>query len=191
MGQDRNKTGVNFEKKICQLNGWTKKSKSPRICWVGTGGSNWIKMTQVNLDPTKFIPNLNKSKFEKYDAIDANGYKIEIKKYSSQEVKSWKMYAEPIFKISEDKTVETVTNIFGYGDYDTSVKKYNEFVEAVEQNVGQEILDSITKSNIGIQIEDRFIYQNELEYRWKIKKGWKGYNRLSIEFRLKPTEEID
>lgn len=189
MGQSRNKTGVDFEEKICKLNGWTKKSTSPRINWSGKGRSNWIKMKEVNLDPSKFKPNLDGSKLEKYDAIDGNGNKVEIKKYSSSDLISWTMYSEPIFKVSTRSALKSVVSIFGEGDHDTSVKNYNKFVEGMIPNIGQDILESITKSNIGIQLEDKFIPQNELEYRWNVRKSWMGYNRLSIEFRIKQNYE--
>ena len=189
MGQSRNKTGVDFEEKICKLNGWTKKSTSPRINWSGKGRSNWIKMKEVNLDPSKFKPNLDVSKLEKYDAIDGNGNKVEIKKYSSSDLISWTMYSEPIFKVSTRSALKSVVSIFGEGDHDTSVKNYNKFVEGMIPNIGQDILESITKSNIGIQLEDKFIPQNELEYRWNVRKSWMGYNRLSIEFRIKQNYE--
>lgn len=189
MGQSRNKTGVDFEEKICKLNGWTKKSTRPIINWSGKGRSNWIKMKQVNLDPTKFKANLDTSKLDKYDAIDGDGNKIEIKKYFSSDLISWKMYSEPIFKVSTRPALKSVISIFGEGDKDTSVKNYNKFVEGMIPNIGQYILESITKSNIGIQLEDKFIPQNDLEYRWNVRKGWLGYNRLSIEFRIKQNYE--
>jgi hypothetical protein len=185
MGQSRNKTGVDFEKRVCESKGWTPKSVSPKLNWVGDGRSNWNKMEQIGFDPSKFVPNLEKSKFDKYDAITNDGQKVEIKKYDSSKLTSWTMYSEPIFKVATRSAMKTVVNKFGKGDYDKSVESYNEFVAGIIPHVGQEILDNITKSNIGIQCEDKFIPQSELEYRWNVRKGWMGYNRLSIEFKIK------
>jgi len=81
--------------------------------------------------------------------------------------------------------VEHVTNLFGKGNLSLAQTNYNKFVSDMFNYVGQDILDNITRSNIGIQLEDGFIPQSNLEYRWRIKKGWKGFNRLSIEFRIK------
>jgi len=185
MGQLRNKTGVDFEKQICESNGWVPKSTKPKIEWVGQGRSNWLKMEQVNFDPTKFIPNIETSKFDKYDAITPKGEKVEIKKYKSEDLYSWTMYSEPIFKVATKSALKTVINKFGNGDYDKSVERYNEFLNGVMEHIGEEILNRITKSNIGIQCEDKFIPQSELEYKWVVLKRWKGYNRLSIVFRIK------
>jgi|TARA_R110000868_G_scaffold327150_1_gene588189 hypothetical protein len=185
MGQSRSKTGVDFEKKICEAKGWTHKSASPRINWTGTGRSNWNKIVQAGFDPTNFIPNMDKSVFDKYDAITEKGEKVEIKKYNSTKLSSWTMFSEPVFKVATRSALKTVTNKFGEGDFDSSVEVYNTFVDGIIPHVGDEILNNITRSNIGVQCEDRFIPQSELEYRWKVKSGWKGYNRLSIEFRVK------
>jgi hypothetical protein len=185
MGQSRSKTGVDFEKTICESKGWTHKSASPRINWSGKGRSNWNKIKQAEFKPENFIPNTEKSKFDKYDAITENGEKVEIKKYPSSKLNNWTMYSEPVFKVATRSALGTVTKLFGNGDFNLSVEKYNEFVQGIVPNVGQDILDSITKSNIGIQLEDKFVPQEELEYRWNVRSGWKGYYRLSIEFRIK------
>lgn len=185
MRQSRAVTGVKFEKDICESKGWKHKSASPRINWSGKGRSNWKKMKQVDLDPTKFIPNPEKSRLEKYDAINKDGEKIEIKKYQSEDLKGWHNYSEPIFKIATRSVMKTVINIFGGGDYDKSVVEYNKFIDGVIDNIGDEIIRGITSSNIGVQCVDRFIPQSELEYKWEVKKGWKGYNRLTIVFRIK------
>ncbi len=185
MGQSRSKTGVDFEKSVCESNGWTHKSASPRINWSGKGRSNWDKIKQVEFKPENFVPNFDKSKFEKYDAVKGNGDKVEIKKYPSSKLVNWTMYSEPVFKVATRSALSTVTKLFGEGDYETSVEKYNEFVQGIVPNVGRDILEAITKSNIGIQLEDKFVPQEELEYRWNVRSGWKGYYRLSIEFRIK------
>jgi len=184
MAQKRNRTGIDFEKQICETNGWVHKSASPKINWSGKGRSNFDKIVSVDFDSTKFLPNIEKSKFEKYDAINNNGDKIELKKYNISQLSKWVMYSEPIFKVASRSAVKKVTTLFGAGDYEKSKIVYNNFVKGVVNNVGEEILDNITKSNIGIQFKDGFVSQENIEYRWKIRSGWMGYDRLSIEFRV-------
>lgn len=183
MGQRRNKTGVDFEYSICETLGWRRVSKSPRIKWSGSGRSNFQKISSVDFDPTKFYP-IEGSVFHKYDAITPNGDGVEIKKYNKDKLKDWTLYSEPIFKVASHDAVNKVIQIFGYGDYDLAVTNYNKFINGVRLNVGQEILDNISQSNIGIQLKDGFIPQSNLEYRWIIVKGWMGFDRLSIEFRV-------
>lgn len=185
MAQKRNKTGVQFEKEICESKGWAHKSTRPKIYWSGKGRSNFRKIASVDFDPTKFLPNMEKSEFDKFDAITEKNEKIEIKKYKKDKLSNWVMYSEPIFKVATRSQMKTVVTLFGDGDVEKSVKKYNEFVDGIVFNVGEEIINNITKSNIGIQCMDSFISQDEVEYRWNVRSGWKGYNRLSIEFRLK------
>lgn len=184
MGQSRNKTGVLFEHTICQANGWTRVSKSPKISWSGVGRNNFERIVSVNFDATKFVPT-SKSTFEKYDAITEKGERVEIKKYKSVDLKNWKVYSEPIFKIADRKNVALVTKLFGQGSLEKAIEKYNLFVFDITKTVGQDIIDRITESNIGIQLEDGFIPHSKIEYRWSIKKGWSGFDRLSIEFRIK------
>jgi hypothetical protein len=102
-----------------------------------------------------------------------------------EQLKDWTLYSEPIFKVASQDAVNKVVDIFGYGDYELAIINYNKFIDGVRLNVGQDILDNISKSNIGIQLVDGFIPQSKLEYRWIIKKGWMGFDRLSIEFRIK------
>lgn len=184
MRQSRNKTGVDFEKMICEIKGWSHTPVSPKIIWSGIGRTNFDKIASIDFDASKFLPT-SESTFEKYDAITDKGEKVELKKYKISKVKKWTAYSEPIFKVASKSMVEHVTNLFGKGDLALAQTNYNKFVADMFNYVGQDILDKITCSNIGIQLEDGFIPQSSLEYRWKIKKGWKGFNRLSIEFRIK------
>jgi len=183
MGQARNKSGVQFEKIICEEKGWKHASKSPKIKWEGVGRNNTQKVASLNLDPTKFIPT-SKSVFEKYDAITETGEKIEIKKYDSKYLKNWVLYSEPIIKVTRQRDIDNVTKYLGDGDVDLGRERYNLFISELE-TVSTNILEKITNSNIGIQLKDRFVPQSELEYRWVIKEGWSGYNRLTIEFKTK------
>jgi len=183
MGQRRNKTGVDFEKMICETKGWEHHPKSPKIVWSGNGKTNFEKIVSVGFDATNFKPTVGSS-FEKFDAINTNGEKVELKKYKSYKAKNWTAYSEPIFKVASRDAVDVVTKLFGQGDYELAKTNYNKFVLELFNHIGQDLLDNITRSNIGIQLEDDFIPQSKLEYRWIIKKSWKGFDRLSIEFRI-------
>lgn len=185
MGQSRNKTGIDFEKSICESKGWTHKSSNPQIKWNGKGRSNFKKISSINFDPTKFHPNMEKSKFEKFDVITESGDKVEIKKYTKEKLSDWNVYSEPIFKVATRSQRKVVIDLFGGGDFEKSKEVYNNFVKGIVDNVGDEILKRISGSNIGIQCEDGFIPQEDIEYRWRIRESWSGYNRLSIEFRVK------
>lgn len=184
MGQARNKTGIDFEKMICESKGWFHIPKSPRIIWSGVGRTNFDKIASVDFDISKFVPT-DESVFEKYDAITDKGEKVELKKYNSSKLKSWVLYSEPIFKVSNRSTLPVVYRIFGNGDSNLAVKNYNNFVDKIKDTMGDDILNSITQSNIGVQLEDCFVEQSNLEYRWIVRTGWKGFNRLIIEFRIK------
>jgi hypothetical protein len=108
----------------------------------------------------------------------------EIKKYDSKYLKNWVLYSEPIIKVTRQRDIDNVTKYLGDGDVDLGRERYNLFISELE-TVSTNILEKITNSNIGIQLKDRFVPQSELEYRWVIKEGWSGYNRLTIEFRTK------
>jgi len=184
MGQSRNKTGVDFEKTICESKGWTHVPASPRIVWSGVGRTNFIKIASIGFDYNKFHPTSD-SIFDKYDALTDKGEKVEIKKYKTSKLKDWTLYSEPIFKVASREAVTSVSNIFGGGNLNKAIENYNKFVGGIVNNIGQDILNNITRSNIGVQLEDGFIPQSDLEYRWVVRKGWKGFDRLSIEFRIK------
>lgn len=184
MGQARNKTGVDFEKMICETKGWKHNPASPKLFWTGTGKTNFDKIVSINFDASKFIPT-DESTFEKYDAITDTGEKVELKKYTISKAKKWTNYSEPIFKVASEDTIDLITNLFGNGDLNLAKEKYNKFVNEVFWNIGDDILKNITQSNKGIQLIDGFVPQSELEYLWRIKTGWRGFKRLSILFRVK------
>jgi hypothetical protein len=184
MGQSRNKTGVNFEKYICDINGWEHSPCSPKIIWTGSGKSNFEKIYSLNFDVSKFKPT-DQSILKKWDAIiDGKDY-IEIKKYKLKKIETWKLYSEPIIKIANKATLKNVVNLFGDGNIDMAKTKYNKFVNELYEDIDYSIIETITSSNIGVQLEDIFIPHDELEYSWSVKKGWMGFDRLSIEFRIK------
>ena len=184
MGQSRNKTGFEFEKQICESNGWTRVSTSPKISWTGVGRTNFEKIASLNFNPNKFVPT-SESVYEKYDAITDNNKKVEIKKYKTSKLKNWALYSEPIFKVASRDSLLKVTQLFGDGNLNKAIEVYNNFLDGIVKNIGQDILNNITQSNVGVQMIDGFVPQSNLEYRWVVKKGWAGFNRLTIEFRIK------
>lgn len=189
MSQLRNRTGISFEKDICKKYGWTHVSKcDPKIYWSGNGRFNFDKIKSTNLDPNKFYPIYEKSNFDKYDAIGKNGEKIEIKKYLKEECYSWKMLSEPIFKIANRSQIPKVISMFKAKDLEEANEKYNDFLDGVYKNIGSELLYRITSSFDKIQLIDDYINKDDLEFKWEIKKGWSGFNRLTIMFRIKENQ---
>ena len=212
MRQNRIKIGNDFELSICESKGWKHQSKSPIIRWSGIGMSNFKKIESLNFDSTKFKPT-DKSDYSKFDGINENNEPIEIKKYIKSDLNNWKLYSEPMFKVSTWKTLVSVINIFGNdgvkrniklkdlypecsekynnliinGDRDKAIVKYNNFIDELSNSeICKDIIERITNSNIGIQIEDCFISQSDLEYRWNISTNdWAGFHRYRIEFKLK------
>lgn len=184
MSQSRNIIGVQFENTICESKGWKKVTKSPKIKWAGQGPCNFSKILSVNFDINKFKP-MSDSTFEKYDAVSQNGDKIEIKKYKKSKVKNWTMYSEPMFKVSTKQDLIKLVDLYGQGSLDLAKTKYNDFVYNMFNNIDNDIINKITKTNIGVQFEDGFLPHSKLEYRWEVCSGWRGFKRLSIMFKVR------
>jgi hypothetical protein len=186
MAQKRSISGIEFEKKVCEKNGWCRKSASPSLKWSGKGRSIIDRIGCFIDNPKGFLPDLDKSKFDKYDCVDDNGIKREIKDYPLEALqKRWTTYSEPIRCVKSKKELPKIYKVLGNGSYEKSVENYNKVISEVENNVGDDIINRIKSSNIGIQCQNAFIDNSELEFRWKMKKGWMGYNRLTIDFRVK------
>jgi hypothetical protein len=97
--QNRAKTGVEFENSV-QVDGWVKKTKSPRMKWSGKGSSVFDKIKSIDYDPTRFILD---------ETVDINKYDIyhpetkryrEVKKYHMDSFNDWVLYSEPYFKMA-------------------------------------------------------------------------------------------
>lgn len=187
------KTGKEFEEYIFRAYGLSRHMKRPRLHWAGKGKNNVIKLVSLNKNAEKFKPILSECKFIKCDAIDKEGNLYEIKKYSKKQLKKYRLYSEPIIKVSPSRSK------WGKGDpfYDnfTSSTEYNGFIENLFNTkwwtrYNQIILDSITHSNRGIYCKDGFLSHEKLEFKWVINKGeyspiFDGYHRLCIVFKLK------
>lgn len=193
MIQKRVKTGKEFEEYICRVYGLSRHMKRPRLYWTGEGKNNVNKLVSLDKDPEKFKPILSESKFTKSDAIDEDGNLYEIKKYSKHQLTKYRLYSEPIIKVSPSRSK------WGEGDpfFDNfnSADEYNSFIENLLQTewwkrYNQIILDSITHSNRGVYCKDGFICLEKLDFKWVINKGeygtiFDGYHRLSIVFKIK------
>lgn len=192
--QRRAISGFKFEKEICIKKGWRSDSKSPSLYWEGNGKS-WIeKLKNLNFNVEDFRVNLNKSKFNKWDATDG-GINYEIKKYDTEKIQGkYILYSEPIIKIAPSRSKWKKGNT----QYDVfpSPEKYNQFINDLMNSTwwkkdSEKILTKIINSSKGIQFIDRFIEKNNIEFSWKLNTGkegiapiFEGYHRLSIVFKL-------
>jgi hypothetical protein len=181
MVQLRSKTGSEFEKS-CEIGGWKRKTKSPKINWNGTGRNNIEKIKNCNFNPSLFTLSEN-SDLSKYDIYHPVLKKYrEVKKYKKDDLRAWTLYSEPYFKIA------TKTN---QSKIDSNV--YNKFIEDFwnyNQNTGlfEKIQQGITSFSEGITFVDGFVPKQDLEFRTVIvKNSWGGYYRLTIQFRIKST----
>lgn len=196
MAQKRVKTGKEFEEYICRLYGLSRHMKRPRLHWSGEGKNNINKLLSVDKNPEKFKPILSESKFIKSDAIDKEGNLYEIKKYSKNQLKKYRLYSEPIIKVAPSRSKWGSGDPF-FDNFKSSLEYNNFIVELMNtkwwQNYNQIILDSIIYSNKGIYCKDGFLSHDQLDFKWIINTGeygpiFDGYYRLSIVFKIK--EEI-
>ena len=196
MVQKRVKTGREFEEYICKLYGFSRHIKNPRLKWSGAGRSNIKKLISLDKDPEKFKPILSESRFIKCDAQDKEGNLYEIKKYNKEQLKTYKLYSEPIIKVAPTRSKWGKGN--PYFDNFSCCNEYNSFIEELThtkwwKDWNQIILDSIKYSNRGIYCKDGFLHHNQLDFLWVINKGgfapiFDGYHRLSIVFKIKEEE---
>jgi hypothetical protein len=177
--QIRAKVGVDFEK-LCEKDGWVRQTKSPKLKWEGKGVNNITKMKNCGFNPSLFILT-EKSDLSKYDLYHPTLKKYrEAKRYYRTKLKSWVMYSEPYFKIASVKDVEKI-------DKET----YNKFVQDFwDYNQDTGLFDKVEKGinelSDGVECMDGFIPKEEFEFRTTIvKSAWKGYHRITIQFRLK------
>lgn len=177
--QTRAKVGTEFEK-LCETDGWVRKTKSPKPKWSGVGKNNFEKIKNCGFNPSSFIFD-ESSDMVKYDIYnpDLNKYR-EVKRYHINNLKTWTLYSEPYFKVA---TKLDITKI-GKDEYNKFVADFYEH----HQNTG--LFDKIQKNmNIvseGVLCLDGFIPNEELEFRTVIvKTAWKEYHRITIQFKLK------
>lgn len=203
MVQHRVKTGKEFEEYICRVYGLSRHMKRPRLHWTGEGRNNVNKIVSLDKNPEKFKPILSESKFTKSDAIDDDGNLYEIKGYTKKHLTKFKLYSEPIIKVSPSRSKWGEGDPF-FDNFNNSTE-YNSFIDNLFntkwwKRYNQIILDSITHSNRGVYCKDGFICLEKLEFKWVINKGqygpiFDGYHRISIVFKIKDkfieTEEFE
>jgi hypothetical protein len=186
-------SGYSFEREVREKKNFERYIKAPRIKWSGVGRNNVERLMSLNKDPELFKPIIEESKFVKADAKDVNGVLYEIKKYYKEELNKFRLYSEPIIKVSPRRSK------WGEGDpyYDNfkDCNEYNDFIYRITKTkwwkkYNKTILENIYKSNSGLYTRDGFIPYSELEFKWVINKGeyapiFENYHRLTIVFRLK------
>ena len=177
MQQPRARAGIDFELSL-QSDLWIKNEQKPKMVWDVVGKTVFNKMKNVDYDVTKF--NLSdKSILTKYDFTFHNNKNLafEVKKYKKSKVTKWTLYSEPFFKVSTREGAEQI-----------DTETYNKFVDdfyTKRKDIINKVLDNISKNILGIRLVDEFIPQNNIGYRVEVVKGWGGYNRITIQFRVK------
>lgn len=189
----RAKSGYSFEHKVRKSQGFERYIKAPRIKWNGTGRNNAEKISSLKKNPELFFPIIEESKFTKADARDKNGDLYEIKKYSKKDLNKFRLYSEPIVKVSPTRGKWGKGNPF-YDSFNNS-EEYNKFILELTKTkwwkkYNKIIIENIYKSNKGIFSVDGFIPYSDLEFKWVINKGeyaqiFDNYHRLTIVFKLK------
>lgn len=174
--QKRAKTGIEFEREL-SLNGWYRKSVSPRLKWCGRGRNNFIKIINSNYNPKEFL--LLDCNLCKYDITNNEGEFREVKKYETSKLNQWTLYSEPYFKVADKKQMKFI-----------DVDNYNKFInEFYEYNLSTGLFDVIVYGMVncitGIQFIDKFIPKEQIEFRTVVVNGWMGYKRITIQFKLK------
>ena len=189
--QARVASGKKFEELIREQYSLEKSDGRPLLNWNGVGNSNWEKLINSNFNPNSFYPNLNRSRFTKYDAKQNDEF-VEIKKYNRKDFKKWQVYSEPIIKVAPSNSDFVKGNII----YDNiSEEIYNDFMERFMQsdwwvNNNQLVLENIVNTSIGVYCKDGFIPKDKLEFKWVFNNGeysfiFRNYKRVTIVFRLR------
>jgi hypothetical protein len=192
-GRIRVNAGYSFEKEVRNKYNFDRYIKSPRIRWTGSGRNNVDKIISLGKDPELFKPIMGESKFIKADAKDREGNLYEIKKYSKKDLKKYRLYSEPIIKVSPTRSKWGKGNSF-FDNFNGS-EEYNNFIESIFHSkwwkrLNKKILENIYNSNCGLFTKDGPIPNEMLEFKWVINKGEYGtifdnYHRISIIVKLK------
>jgi hypothetical protein len=173
--QKRAHTGVIFEKLSIPA-GHIRKPKTPRTYWNGKKGQVLVKLKNTNYCVDDF--NFDGGSFLKYDVVGINGELIEIKKYEKTQLNKWTMYSEPLFKVATRRNSEII-----------DVEKYNNFIndfynKHIVSGFFSNLICEMTQID-GILTVDGIIPINHFEFRVVVVKGWKGFNRITTQFKLK------
>ena len=191
--QSRAITGYAFEREVRGREGFERYIKAPRIRWSGVGRNNVERLVSLGKNPELFKPIIEESRFIKADARDKEGNLFEIKKYFKKDLYKFRLYSEPIIKVSPRRSKWGKGN--PYYDNFKDADEYNQFIYKITKTkwwkkYNKTILENIYKSNNGIFSRDGFIPYSELEFKWVINKGeyspiFENYHRLTIVFKLR------
>jgi hypothetical protein len=182
--------GLLFEKEICKKKGWARVSKSPKMKYLIDGRTNFHRIYNTGFDPSKLLIDYDKSVLVKYDAVDKNNNGIEIKSSQSSN-KKWTLYSEPFFCVKGRRDAEKLIDLYGDGNLQKANDVYNKFVSEFhdvlkETKQTDKIINNITESNIGIRFKDKFVHNDNIEFKFDILKNkYKGFDRLTILYRVK------
>ena len=185
--QTRSISGREYEIKVAEKYG-RLICKSPKIVWNAQGKYNLDKIVNSEFNGYKLSPT-NESTYDKYDVILSSGEKVEVKKYSTDKIKSkWVLYSEPILKICTKSQVNKLIEVCG--SLELARDKYNKFIGELYENLTEtgelnKILEKIIKTSQGVIFEDRRVNYDELDFRWVLKNNWMGFYRITLEFKVK------
>jgi hypothetical protein len=180
--QPRTRAGIDFELSL-QSDLWVQNEQKPKMVWDVVGRNVFEKMKNVDYDVTKF--NLcDTSVLTKYDFTFHNNKDLafEVKRYEKSKLNKWTLYSEPFFKVSTRAELEKI-----------DTQTYNKFVSdffTKRKDIINKVLENISKNTLGIRVLDEFIPQHNIEYRAEILKGWGGYDRITIQFRIKDKKSL-
>jgi hypothetical protein len=139
---------------------------------------------ELSLQSDLWVKNEQKPKMV-WDVIGRNVFAFhnnkdlafEVKRYEKSKLNKWTLYSEPFFKVA---TREEMIKI--------DTQTYNKFVSdfyTKRKDIINKVLENISKNTLGIRVIDEFIPQHKIEYRAEILKGWGGYDRITIQFKIK------
>ena len=177
--QNRVKSGKLFEQSLIK-DGWIVKPKSPKFKWSGEGRSFIQKMRHCRFISELFILD-ESSSMCKYDIVHLETNRVrEVKKYMKKDLNKWTLYSEPFFKIatrSQQKKIDVIVyNKFANEFYDHNLTT----------GLFDRVIDKMTSCSEGIMVQDGFIPNKEIEFRTKlVENQWGGYNRITIQFRIR------
>ena len=175
--QRRAVTGTQFEKDI-ETKLWVRRERKPKMIWDVHGKNVFDKIKNANYDVNKF--NLSEeSILSKYDFVYYNNDTLtfEVKRYKTSKLRTWTLYSEPFFKVATHSGKGCIDKI-----------QYNQFVKDFyneRKDIINKVLYDISNNTLGVRCLDGFIPQHKLEYKVEIVKGWGGYDRITILFRIK------
>ena len=181
MRQKRVTTGKDFEL-LHTKDSWRLITDRPLVVWSGKGKNNIEKIKSLNFNHKNFVP-LEKTKWDKSDITNINdGRKREIKKYNTKQIKCWKLYSEPFFKIARKNQTNNIGKV-EYNKFTSDFYYYN-----IEKGFFNNVIKEMISKCEGIQTEDNFFEMSCFDFRTVLsKKEWQGYHRIQIEFKLKDS----